>query len=232
MGESSASSVLVVIFIDYVWRNRVYSVHWNIPYCINLLKNSSATFHSMKISSTVKKFRHCEYFYIFFFVECLKLSKLFNHITETHLQILLYFYWRRYIHHIYCTIIHLLSPDNFLIVMRGSIELPNVQSSIVNRRWMLKGIRRPSKCLRSRRKTAAKSNRCWARGRSMAGQHGLPPFFPGGAFPEEPRIAVFHSYFHGRDPFIEGYNAALWNRFWMAYQARPSPPLFPPRMFP
>lgn len=48
---------------------------------------------------------------------------------------------------------------------------------------------------------------------SMTGQHGLPPFFPGGAFPEEPRIAVFHSYFHGRDPFIEGYNAALRNRF-------------------
>lgn len=44
-------------------------------------------------------------------------------------------------------------------------------------------------------------------------RHGLPPFFPGGAFPEEPRIAVFHSYFHGRDPFIEGYNAALRNRF-------------------
>lgn len=37
---------------------------------------------------------------------------------------------------------------------------------------------------------------------------GLPPFFPGAAFPEEPRRAVFHSYFHGRDPFIEGYNAA------------------------
>lgn len=59
------------------------------------------------------------------------------------------------------------------------------------------------------REKAAKSNRCRARGRSMARQRGLPPFFPGGAFPEEPRGAVFHSYFHGRDPFIEGCNAAL-----------------------
>lgn len=63
---------------------------------------------------------------------------------------------------------------------------------------------------------------------------GLPPFFPGGAFPEEPRGAVFHSYFHGRDPFIEGCNARRCrNRFRMAHHTRPSSAsLFPPRVFP
>lgn len=74
----------------------------------------------------------------------------------------------------------------------------------------------------------AKSNRCRARGRSMARQRGLSPFFPSGAFPEEPRGAVFHSYFHGRDPFIEGCNAARCRNRWRI--TRYSLPLFPPRM--
>lgn len=75
---------------------------------------------------------------------------------------------------------------------------------------------------------AAKSNRCRARGRSMARQRGLPPFFPSGAFPEEPRGAVFHSYFHGRDPFIEGCNAALQESISNgASRAALPPPLFP-----
>lgn len=80
---------------------------------------------------------------------------------------------------------------------------------------------------------AAKSNRCRARGRSMARQRGLPPFFPSGAFPEEPRGAVFHSYFHGRDPFIEGCNATLQESISNgASRAALPPPLFPLRVFP
>jgi len=80
---------------------------------------------------------------------------------------------------------------------------------------------------------AAKSNRCRARGRSMARQRGLLLFFPSGAFPEEPRGAVFHSYFHGRDPFIEGCNVALQESISNgASRAALPPPLFPLWVFP
>jgi len=67
----------------------------------------------------------------------------------------------------------------------------------------------------------------------MVRQRGLPPFFPSGAFPEEPRGAVFHSYFHGRDPFIEGCNATLQESISNGASRAPSLRLFfPPRVFP
>lgn len=73
------------------------------------------------------------------------------------------------------------------------------------------------------RAKAAKSNRCRARGRSMARQRGLPPFFPSGAFPEEPRAAPF--FIHISMVVTRSSKAATprcRNRFRMAHHARPS----------
>lgn len=72
------------------------------------------------------------------------------------------------------------------------------------------------------RAKAAKSNRCRAHGRSMARQRGLPPFFPSGAFPEEPRAAFF---IHISMVVTRSSKAATprcRNRFRMAHHARPS----------
>lgn len=72
------------------------------------------------------------------------------------------------------------------------------------------------------RAKAVKSNRCRARGRSMARQRGLPPFFPSGAFPEEPRAAPF--FIHISMVVTRSSKAATRrcrNRFRMAHHARP-----------